>query len=276
MRQIADQFNRAASSYLQAASLQQEVGIRLNERLDYINLQPKIILDLGCGVGQQLPLLTSRYPQSQIIGVDFAPAMLQQAATQYKLPMACASALQLPFADNSIDLIFSNLMFQWCDPLTPALQECYRVLCDGGLLMFTTFGPDTLQELRYCWAKVDSLPHVNEFVDMHHVGDWLMQAYFNDPVMDMEYIIVTYTQATNLMRDLQNIGATNVDPKRRKTLTGKNKLQQVIQHYQELAREDGRLPATYEIVYGHAWKLPRVPQKAASEVYIRVDEIGKR
>jgi len=276
MRHIADQFNRAAASYTQAALLQEEVGSRLNERLDYINIHPRTILDLGCGTGKQLALLTARYPQAEIIGVDFAEKMLHQAAKKNKSSLICASAQHLPFADNSVDLIFSNLMFQWCDPLIFALQESYRVLREGGLLLFTSFGPDTLQELRYCWAQVDRFPHVNEFTDMHHVGDWLMQTNFNDPVMDMEYIILTYHDVMSLMRDLKNIGATNADPKRRKTLTGKNKLQMLAQHYQQFVTEEQRLPATYEVVYGHAWKLPRTQKESANEVYVNVSEIGKR
>jgi malonyl-CoA O-methyltransferase len=275
MRHIAEQFNRAAAKYTQAAFLQHEVGTRLDERLDYINIQPRTILDLGCGTGKQLALLKTRYPQAEIIGIDFAERMLQQATAQNTDPLICASAQQLPFADNSVDLIFSNLMFQWCDPLITALQESYRVLREDGLIMFTTFGPDTLQELRYCWALVDQHPHVNEFTDMHHVGDWLMQAHFNDPVMDMEHITLTYKDVIGLMRDLQNIGATNADPKRRKTLTGKNKLQKVAEHYQQFMLGDQRLPATYEVVYGHAWKLARPKEESANTVYVNVDDINK-
>ncbi|MFI4955162.1 MAG: methyltransferase domain-containing protein, partial [Gammaproteobacteria bacterium] len=185
-------------------------------------------------------------------------------------------AVHLPFADNSIDLIFSNLMFQWCDPLSLALQECYRVLREGGLLLFSTFGPDTLQELRYCWAQIDNYPHVNNFIDMHHIGDLLLKLQFNDPVMDLEYVTATYKNVTNIMRDLQNIGATNTHEERRKTLTGKNRLTQLAHHYQQFALSDQRLPVTYEIVYGHAWKFKRPKQSSSSEAYIAVDEITNR
>jgi malonyl-CoA O-methyltransferase len=272
---IADQFNRAAHRYDKAAFLQQEIGVRLIERLDDILLKPEKIIDLGCGTGKSLTQLAQRYPHAEIYGVDIAPQMLtvgaRRAVPADNVKYICAEATQLPFADNSVDLVFSNLMFQWCDPLHTVLQESYRVLRDGGLLFFTYFGPDTLQELRYCWAQIDNYPHVNDFIDMHHVGDWLMQTHFNDPVMDMEYMTVTYKKVLSLMRDLKHIGATNQNPLRRKTLLGKNKLALLEKHYQQFRLEDDTLPATYEVVYGHAWKLPR--KVSTNESYVPVEAI---
>ena len=279
---IADQFNRAAHRYDKAAFLQQEIRERLIERLDDILIKPEKIIDLGCGTGQSVNQLAQRYPQAEIYGVDIAPQMLAvaggrtQPADKFTAPLnyICAEASQLPFADNSVDMVFSNLMFQWCDPLHAVLQESYRVLREGGLLFFTYFGPDTLQELRYSWAQIDNYPHVNDFIDMHHVGDWLIQSHFNDPVMDMEYMTVTYKKVLTLMRDLKHIGATNQNPNRRKTLLGKNKLALLEKHYEQFKLEDDSLPATYEVVYGHAWKLPR--KTSMHESYVPVTAITKK
>lgn len=272
---IAHRFNQAAQTYDTAAFVQQEVGLRLAERLDDVKLQPEHIIDLGCGSGRNLPKLMARYPQAQIMGVDFAPAMLAQSRHHSKLMHIAADAAHLPFADNSVDLIFSNLMLQWCDPLAPVFAECYRVLREGGLLLFSTFGPDTLQELRYCWAQIDSFPHVNVFIDMHPIGDMLLQQRFADPVMDVEYITASYKNVTNIMRDLQDIGATNTHSQRRKTLTGKNRLSQLSYHYQQFSLPDQRLPVTYEIVYGLAWKLAPV-EASSTTSYISLEDIGNR
>jgi malonyl-CoA O-methyltransferase len=274
---VNQRFDRAASHYDQAAFIQREIGSRLDERLDDIKIEPKKIIDLGCGTGKQTLLLAQRYKHAKVTGVDIAPAMLLQAQAQEENPRIkylTADADNLPFEDNSVDLIFSNLMFQWCDPLLPALKECYRVLSEGGLLLFSTLGPDTLQELRYCWSKIDNNPHVNIFLDMHHVGDLLLQLKFNDPVMDMEYISASYKDVISMMRDLQHIGATNALKDRHKGLTGKTRLHQLEEHYQAFATEDGRLPMTYEVIYGHAWKFKKTAKEdLPSEVYISVEDV---
>jgi len=134
----------------------------------------------------------------------------------------------------------------------------HRVLAPGGLLMFSTFGPDTLKELRDAFRSVDRYTHVHRFIDMHDVGDALIACGFADPVMDMEILTLTYADVRELMRDLKAIGAHNVTRGRPATLTGKSQLAKVAQNY-EAARRDGRLPATFEVIYGHAWKpQPRV------------------
>lgn len=274
---IGHRFNRAATKYDQASFIQREIGKRLEERLDDIKLVPEKIVDLGCGTGKHIPSLLSRYPHADIYGVDLSAGMLKHAKQFAGFHAVAADVIQLPFSSNSVDLLFSNLMFQWCDPLAPALAECYRVLREGGLLIFSTFGPDTLQELRYCWAQIDNHPHVNSFLDMHDVGDMLLKRRFNDPVMDIDYITVTYKEVTNIMRDLQQIGASNAHTSQRKTLTGKNRLQQLKHHYQQFAETDGRLPVTYEVVYGHAWKFKNTPPAGSpTQAYISVDEIKNR
>ena len=164
----------------------------------------------------------------------------------------CANAYELPFASNSVDFIVSNLMMQWCSDLTMLLDECYRVLKPEGLFLFTTFGPDTLKELKRSWSVVDNYAHVNDFIDMHDIGDQMLQSGFQSPIMEMEKLTLTYNKVVDLMYDLKAIGAQNVQ-NRSKSLTGKTKFNKMIKMY-ESYRENDKLPATYEVIYGHAWK----------------------
>ncbi len=260
-------FERAAGTYDASAALQNEVGNRLVERLDFIRLQPRRILDLGAGTGVFTRVLDRRYRKADVIALDIAPAMLQQASARggwWRRPRCvCGDAEALPFADASFDFIFSNLMLQWCADLPATLLELRRVLAPGGLLMFTTLGPDTLSELRASWSAVDGYTHVNPFIDMHDVGDALLQARWAEPVMDAERITVTYRDLATLMLDLKHIGAHNVTRGRARGLTGKRRFQAFTAAYEQF-RSDGVLPSTYEVVYGHAWS-PQ-PNTTAVEV----------
>ena len=258
--------SRAARGYDAAAVLAREVARRMGERLDLVTLQPARILDIGCGTGADLRLLAERYPQAERIGCDFSLAMLREAGEELPwfkrlLPggrareavRVCGEATRLPLAGGSISLAWSNLMLHWLvDPL-PALREMQRVLAVDGLLMFTAFGPDTLKELRRCFAQADSLPHVHRFIDMHDLGDALVKAGFAEPVMDMETLTLTYDGIDALLRDLRVSGAQCALAGRRRGLSGKNLWARVHAAY-EMHRRDGRLPATFEVVYGHAWK----------------------
>jgi malonyl-CoA O-methyltransferase len=249
-------FEGAAADYDRAAALQQEVGRRLLERLRLVRIEPEHILDLGSGTGQCLPDLLQRYKKARVVALDIAYPMLEHARKRgrwrHKPWCVCGDAERLPFADNSFDLVFSNLMLQWCGALEAAFAELQRVLRPGGLLMFTSLGPDTLRELRCSWRQVDSYSHVNAFWDMHDVGDALLRARFADPVMDVERLTLTYPNVWKLMRDLKQIGAHNVTAGRPRGLMGKTQIQRLVEAY-EYYRDDGVLPASYEIVNGHAW-----------------------
>ncbi len=264
-RLVRNAFERAARSYDQSAVLQREVGNRMMERLDYIKYSPQVIVDAGSGTGYGSRQLTSRYPNSKIVAMDIAWQMLVQARPeknwwQRLLPIhktrdiyLCADIEQLPLSEASVGMVWSNLALQWCNDLNKTFSEINRVLCVEGLIMFSTFGPDTLKELRQAFSQADGYSHVNQFVDMHDIGDLLVHNGFTTPVMDMEYITLTYDDVTSVMRDLKAIGAHNVTQGRRQGLMGKTAWKRAIDQY-ELLRQDGKLPATFEVVYGHAWK----------------------
>ena len=246
------------------------------ERLALFKLDPETVLDVGCGTGEALGELATRYPEAFLIGLDVSYAMLgvaQRRAGPAGLPersllsrllgkqtlvrgapaLVCADACRLPFATASVGLIWSNLVLDWINDAAAAFAEFHRVLRVGGLLMFTTFGPDTLKELRAAFAGVDGATHVNRFIDMHDLGDLLVHAGFGDPVMDMETMTLTYADATTMMRDLKAIGAHNATSGRARGLTGRARWSRMLARL-EAFRRDARLPATFEVVYGHAWK----------------------
>jgi malonyl-CoA O-methyltransferase len=270
-------FERAAPGYDAAALLQREIADRLLERLDYVRLEPKRILDLGAGTGYAVDALQRRYRQARVIALDFAHPMLLRArrrGTWLRRPLClCAQAERLPLADGAVDLIVSNATFQWCNDLDLAFTQCLRVLRPGGLLMFTTFGPDTLKELRLAWSQVDGYSHVSPFPDMHDVGDALVRARFADPVMDMERLTITYTQLRELMADLKGIGAHNATGQRPRGLTGPRRLAAVQAAYELERQADGRLPASYEVVYGHAWAPEQKP--VAGGIGVPISAIGR-
>lgn len=249
-------FNAAALGYDGVAVLQREVGQRLLERLELIKLQPARIMDLGSGTGVAARQLQQRYRKARIIQVDFALQMLRLARRQSRRifsrqAFACAAAEGLPFA-GTIDMTFSNLMLQWCNDPARVFAQAHQAMSAGALIIFSSFGPDTLLELRESWAAVDEDTHVNAFLDMHDLGDVLTMSGFESPVMEVEQLTISYEDARSLFRDLQGLGAANATAGRRRTLTGKGRLQGVVDAYEKF-RRNGRLPATFEVVYGHAW-----------------------
>jgi malonyl-CoA O-methyltransferase len=249
-------FDRAAPAYEEAAVLQREIATRMLERLDYVRLTPRTILDLGAGTGYMLDALQRRYRKARLVALDFAAEMLRIARRRgtplHRPRCLCADAESLPLADGSMDLIVSNATLQWCNDLDRTFRDLVRVLAPGGLLMFTTFGPDTLRELRESWAAADGYSHVSPFLDMHDVGDALVRAGFADPVMDAERLTLTYSGVRALMADLKVLGTRNATLERPRGLTGRQRLRAMEQAY-EAFRVGGRLPATYEVVHGHAW-----------------------
>ena len=254
-RRIRKAFDKAADSYDEAAVLQKEVCGRLLEKLDVMSVSPKSVLDAGTGTGEAVPALQEKYKKANLFLLDLSVCMLEKAVKQSKkkeVYTICGDIESLPFADKSFDLVFSSLALQWCNDVGAALQEFRRVLKPGGLLVFATFGPDTLKELRESWRKVDSAVHVNAFIDMHDIGDGLLHMGFSEPVMEVENITVNYKEVDTLMRDLRAIGANVTANGHRKGLLTTGMLSRLRDAYESF-RKDGFLPASYEVIYGHAW-----------------------
>lgn len=250
-------FGRAAASYDATAVLQHEIGRRMLARLDYMRIRPARILDIGCGTGAATGELLRRYPKAEVIALDFALPMLLRARRRgrwLRRPRClCADLDFLPFASQSIDLVFANASLQWSASPAETFVDIARILRSGGLFLFSSFGPDTLQELRAAWSAVDGTQHVHGFIDMHDYGDMLMRAGLADPVMDVERMTLTYTDAMQLMREIRDIGAGNASPQRVRGLSGRERFARVCAAYERFRGDDGRLPVSYEVVHGHAW-----------------------
>jgi malonyl-CoA O-methyltransferase len=275
-RHVRRAFSRASASYASAAKLQHEVEARLLESLDYYAegregdaQTPSLVVDLGCGPGHASRALQQRWPKAQVLALDLALPMLRQhddetSAFARALPGAlsrllartparvCADARALPLADHSVDLLFSNLCLQWIEDLPAVFAGFRRVLKPGGMLAVSTFGPDTLYELRGAFAGADAVPHVSPFASIAQFGDALIAGGFRNPVLDRDELVTRYDDLPALMRELRAIGATNALHARRHTLTGKARFAAAANAYEQF-RAGGRLPATWEIISALAW-----------------------
>lgn len=284
-QQVGRRFSRVAKNYPQGDFFAREVDRRMQERLDYVKLEPTRIVDLGCSRGGSFVGLGSRYPQAELLGLDLVPAMLQpdQAAPAgwlRRLGLArslspqrlAADAAKLPLKSRSASLLWSNLLLHWLDDPLPALAEAHRVLEVGGLLMFSTLGPDSLKELRAAFA--DGYAHTQRFIDMHDLGDMLVGCGFADPVMDMEVITLTYDDLDAMFAELRAAGSVCAMKSRRHGLSGRQGWADARAAYERM-RCDGKLPATFEVVYGHAWK-GEAKQIADGRAIVRFDLPDKK
>lgn len=252
-------FDRAANSYDAAAVLQKLVRDEMFDRLDLIKVKPKTILDLGCGTGHGSFSLQKRFKSAQVFSLDMAFAMLEKTYTQQPLlkkafggkKLICADIEHLPVAEDQIDLVWSNLALQWCNDLDKSFANIRAALKSNSLFIFSTFGPDTLKELRA--ASNNGNTHVSRFIDMHDIGDALTRNGFNAPVLDVERYTLTYDNVRGVMVDLKSIGANNATQGRGRGLSGKAFFKSLTKQYEQFRMEDGKLPATFEVVYGHAW-----------------------
>jgi len=272
-------FDLAAKSYDAAAGVPTEIRNRLLERLDFVKLQPKVVLDLGAGTGHASKALKQRYKSAEVIALDLAPGMLVEADRRQswlrRFHRVAADAHRLPIKDASAQLVFSNLMLEWCHDPDAVFQEIRRVLQPGGLLTFATLGPDTLRELREGWRKIDAYPHVHRFIDMHDLGDALMRAGLAEPVMDTERLTITYPHLDALLNELIATGSSNLAHGRARGLTPKGRLESLRQAVRP-ATEQAALPVSVEVVYGHAWAVELRPRaRSGAEVRIPVTSLTR-
>ena len=283
VRRVRDSFSQAAGTYDAAAVLQATVRDELLRRLEVLRMEPAVVVDLGAGTGQASIALKRRYPGGRVVAMDIAHGMLLQARKRQTLlrrfDRVVADAAALPLGNASVDMLFSSLMLQWCNDPDRVLRECRRVLRPGGVLHFTTLGPDTLVELRQAWQAADpGHAHVNRFIDMHDLGDALVRAGFAEPVLDVERYTLTYDDARGLMRDLKAIGAHNSTAGRARGLTGKSALARMLAAYEGFRRA-GKLPATYEVVFAQAW-CPTGPIRTKgqprAETVVPISQIRRR
>jgi len=275
---VRSSFGRAASNYDASAVLQKQVRTEMLNRLDLVNINPGVILDAGCGTGAASHALQNRFKRAQVVSLDFALPMLQITRKDTllqrlkvlcrgsKQSLVCADIESIPLIDASVGLLWSNLAIQWCNNLDAAFQEFHRVLQPEGLLMFSTFGPDTLRELRIASSQASKTPFtsVSRFIDMHDIGDALVRAGFSAPVLDVERFTLTYDDVQSVMRDLKNIGAHNATAGRSRGLLGRGFLQKIAASYEQFRLSSlhggAKLPATFEVVYGHAWRAHDKPK----------------
>ena len=257
-QRVADSFSRAASSYDSVARLQRQVGQKLIEALpDKCQSSPcdnfKII-DLGCGTGYFTEQLTKKYPSAEITGIDLAQGMLDFAAREHKLPVTwlCGDAENLPLADNSVDLIFSNLAFQWCEQLPVLAAEISRVLKPGGLIAFTSLGKKTLFELRESWAEVDDYVHVNHFLAADNWQTVFTKADMNFQNFEIDTCLLAYRDLRHPTSELKDLGAHNVNMGQNRGLTGREQIRKLVGAYEKFRNPQGELPATWEVIYGVA------------------------
>lgn len=274
-------FDRAALTYNEHAVAQQEIGERLFERLQFIRLNPETVLDLGTGTGFLLPKLRAYFPQSMITAIDVSKESLNLAKKTYQhldIDFQQADANNLPFTENSFDLIISNLMLPWSPDMMATFSAALNALKKNGLFIFTTVGVDTLKELRAAFSQVDARDHVNTFYDMHDIGDGLVQAGFADPVVDMEYLTITYRNLSRLFDDLKKTGSHVLPVQPDQGLYSPKKWNSMLDAYEQFKIPGDLYPATIEIIYGHAFKPQRGVQRmdATGAVSISIDEIERK
>jgi len=277
-------FDRAAGHYTRHARLQAEVADRLLDRLDGLKLEPEIIVDLGCGPGVQAGALARRFRSARVVAMDWSLPMLKRAGAQRgwlrkRFERVAADAGALPLADSSVDLLYSNMMLQWCDDLPTMLNGFRRILKPGGMLLFSTLGPDTLGELAAAWRAIGERPRVSPFVDVQTVGDAMMRGGFGEPVLDTDWITTTYTRPRALLDELKAGGASYAGSDRSRGLTTPARLHSLLQAYEASRLASGLYPATWEVVYASAWG----PEEGApirnihgEEASVSVASIGRR
>jgi malonyl-CoA O-methyltransferase len=270
-------FERASRRFEQADAVHAEARQRLLERLDWVKLTPALVVDLGSALGEGAAALARRYPEARVLAVDRSPGMLRRARRRQRhgLWPVTGDALRLPLPDACVDLLFANLLLPWVSDLAGLFGEWARVLRPGGVVTFSSLGPDTLHELAQAWAAVDQGPHVHGFFDMHDVGDSLLRSGLVEPVLDVDHLSVTYKSVAHLARELKACGGQNATLGRRRTLTGRHRWQAMVDQYPRTG-EPNPIHATVELVFGQAWGRGVSSPADGQVASIPVTDIGGR
>ena len=269
---ISRGFARAAAGFDVHDFLHREIRERLLERLQAFRMEPQVVADIGAGTGGALPALQQRFPAATLLPIDLTAAMLR--ASNADIRGVCADAARLPLPEAAVDLVFSNLMLHHCPDPTATLSEMLRVLRIPGVLLFTTFGPNTLSELGRAWATADRYSHIVPFPDMHDVGDMLVQAGFAEPVIDSQTLTITYGDVDKLIADLRQAGSTNATAGRNQGLTGRSAGERFRLACAAQADDNGRIPLTIDVIFGVAWTSESARQRGPVE--IPLDRIARR
>jgi malonyl-CoA O-methyltransferase len=270
-------FDRAAKTFAAASIVHDEARARLLERLTFMKIEPGVAVDLGTGLGEGAARLRERFPRSRVLAVDTSVEMLSAARARDYGPAIAGDAERLPIKDGQVGLILANMLLPWSRP-DRVFREAARTLTSGGLLLFATLGPDTLEQLRRAWAAVDDRVHVHAHFDMHDLGDIAVASGLAEPVVDVDRLELTYRDVNSLVRDLRCCGAVNVASGRRRSLTGRARWSRFVQGVDALKR-GGRFPVTIELILGHAWgrgTAAAAHPSPSSEAAIAVADIGFR
>ena len=257
-RQVRRGFDRAAAGFDAAAALPGEVRARLLGSLDYLDdTVPAVVLDLGSGTGHAAAAMKKRWPKSQVLALDLSLSMLRQSRRQAgwwrPFTRLCADAHALPLADGSVDLVFANLSLAWMEDLPAVFAGLRRVLRPGGLLLCSSFGPETLGELQAAFTGEHEPPQPIPLLPIAGFGDAMVAAGFRDPVLDRDLFTLTWPDLRALLRELRATGMGNALARRRRGLTGRGRFDAASAACEALRDEQGRLPTTWEVIYAHAW-----------------------
>lgn len=277
VKDVQRRFDRVASRFDSVDFIHSTTRDGLLARLEPIVVEAKTVIDLGSATGSGSRLLTRRFRGAHIIAADLSRNMLEQGQKK-KSWFARTSAVQanataLPFSEQSIDVVFANLLLPWIDDPARVFAEVCRVLREGGLFLFATLGPDSLDELRRAWGEPGSDEHVRRFPDMHDLGDAAVRAGLRDPVLDVDRLSVTYGKADALFEDLTAVGARNSLQHRRRSLGGAVRFKAMVNAL-DAARIDGLLTLDLELVYGHCWGSGSRPPD--SEYRVAAEAITRR
>ena len=255
-RHIRRRFERAADSFDGADFVHEKTRDGLLSRLEPLIVEATTVVDLGSATGAAHRPLGKRFGRPRLISIDVAHRMLVKARAKKawlsKTAFVQAGAAALPLADESVDVVFSNLLLPWIDDPDAVFREVARVLRKGGVFAFATLGPDSLQEIRRAWAGIDDGAHVNRFPDMHDIGDALVGAGLRDPVLDVDRLSVSYRSSRRLFADLSAVGARNAARRRHPALTGRRRFEAMVNALEAAGGDDG-IVLDLELVFGHCW-----------------------